>query len=367
VTLLVSTFYFCYFAIVGIYVIFMPKMFIDIGYSAVDVGIIYAVAPLVRFVIPFIFAKFFTLSRTVFNMALIVMSISTLLFALYLEQFWILLCINVFLGIGMALILPYIEVIALEHIGKEHYGRARLWGSVGFIVVALMLAKISTEIPFILGSLIVTTFATAVVGYVIVRSDSLKQQHAPSATISFSLLSNPWLWVGFFLMQVSFGAFYNFFTIYETSHGVSLEWTVYLWSAAIVAEILLFYFQAPLLRKNLLLLLQFATVITALRWSILWLYPDNLAMLFISQTLHAISFALFHAASISYLYTIYIDKKLAQQFFLGISYGLGSAVGAVGAGLIYEHYPEQLFIVAALVALMAYVALRSSVVYDKRD
>ena len=39
-------------------------------------------------------------------------------------------------------------------------------------------------------------------------------------------------------MQVSFGGFYNFFTIYETSFGISLEMTSYLWAFGVICEIL---------------------------------------------------------------------------------------------------------------------------------
>ena len=51
----ISAFYFFYFAAVGVYVIFLPKVLNDIGYSAFDIGIILAVAPLMKFAMPFLF------------------------------------------------------------------------------------------------------------------------------------------------------------------------------------------------------------------------------------------------------------------------------------------------------------------------
>ena len=44
-----SAFYFFYFATVGVYVIFLPKVLHDIGYGAFDIGIILALPPLMRF------------------------------------------------------------------------------------------------------------------------------------------------------------------------------------------------------------------------------------------------------------------------------------------------------------------------------
>ena len=53
----ISAFYFFYFAAVGVYVIFLPKVLHDIGYSTFDIGIIFALAPLMRFLTPFLFLK----------------------------------------------------------------------------------------------------------------------------------------------------------------------------------------------------------------------------------------------------------------------------------------------------------------------
>jgi MFS transporter, PPP family, 3-phenylpropionic acid transporter len=155
---------------------------------------------------------------------------------------------------------------------------------------------------------------------------------------------------------VSFGPFYNFFTIYTTDHGISLDTTVWLWSFGVIAEILMFYFQGKLLLKNLHLLLWITAAITAFRWLLVALFPNSITILFTSQTLHAFSFALFHTAAISALFSLYKARRLAQQFFFGISYGLGGFVGALGAGIVYQYAPTYLFIAGALAALGATVA-----------
>jgi PPP family 3-phenylpropionic acid transporter len=151
-------------------------------------------------------------------------------------------------------------------------------------------------------------------------------------------------------MQMSFGSFYNFFTIYETAHGISLNMTVYLWSFGVLIEIGMLYFQGKLLNKNLLGIIKFSVAITAIRWLLIFLYPDTLSVLFFTQALHALSFALFHSASISYLFHLYHNKALAQQLFSGISYGLGALAGALISGYIYEHYPIYLFLSSSIIA-----------------
>ncbi len=358
---LLALFYFFYFAIIAVYIIFMPKILSEVGYTPSEIGIIFAAAPLIRFIVPFAFIKGVALNRSIFNGALALLTLSVLAFYPALEHFYALLIANVGLGIGLSLILPYIEVIALTLIGKERYGKVRLYGSVGFILVSLVLVKFLTTPHSAVVYLIATVIATTLFGYIIAKHENTQNSSSNEHDLDdFKILKEWRLWSGLLLMQVSFGAFYNFFTIYETERGISLDMTIYLWSFGVIVEILMLYFQGPLLKKNLLHILQFTTAFTAFRWLLLFLYPTDLMILFSSQAIHALSFALFHSAAISYLFTLYTQKKLAQQFFFGISYGLGGFIGAIGAGYIYELWPSQLFLVAAIVALLSFILLRSA-------
>lgn len=350
---LLGTFYFFYFSIIGVYIIFLPKVLAMSGYAASEIGIIFAVAPLVRFLLPFAFVRGLKLGLKSFNTALVIMLMSSIAFYFSLDSFYKLLLANIGLGIGLSLILPYIELIALSQIGKERYGKIRLFGSVGFVLVALVLVKFLTQPIVALEFLVVLTLLTALIAFVIAKKTDKTEEKKEEITNDIHLLADWRLWLGLTLMQVSFGAYYNFFTIYETDHSVSMDMTIYLWSFGVLAEIFMLYFQGRLLRGNLLFILQITTFITALRWFLLFLFPQNLLLLFFSQTLHALSFALFHSAAISYLFYLYKHKPLAQQFFSGITYGLGGFSGALLAGYIYEYYPKYLFLSAALLALLA--------------
>lgn len=358
-TALIALFYFFYFAIVAIYVIFLPKVLSMVGYTPSEIGIIFAAGPLVRFAIPFLFLRGIKLDLAAFNGALLLLLIAALSFFITLESFWPLLLSNIAMGIGMSLILPYIEVIALSLIGKESYGKVRLFGSIGFILVALVLVRFLDVPVTALFYLLAMIVSTVLFAYIIAHLDNKKELQPESIKGKHLNLFAHWpLWLGLMLMQVSFGPFYNFFTIYTTEHGVSLDTTIYLWSFGVIAEIVLFYFQGPLLRRNLLKLLEFALLVTIIRWLLTAFFPDNLIVLFFAQSLHAFSFALFHTAAISYLYELYSERKLAQQFFFGISYGLGGFIGAVTAGYIYELWPALLFFYAAAVAAAALLSIR---------
>jgi PPP family 3-phenylpropionic acid transporter len=284
------------------------------------------------------------------------MSLSALSFYLSLENFTALLLSNVTLGVGMSLILPFVEVVSLEHLGKERYGKVRLYGSVGFVLVALVLVKMLTSPLVALDFLLTLTLLTAFFGYFIAKKSSQKTtQTQEKSNAAIELVRDYKLWLGLIFMQLSFGAFYNFFTIYITDNGITLDMTIYLWSFGVLAEIAMLYFQGRFLRNNLLLILQITTFATAFRWFLLFAFPQNLLLLFFSQTIHALSFALFHSAAISYLFHLYENKSLAQQYFSGFTYGLGGVLGALISGYIYEWFDAYLFLSAAFFALMAFI------------
>ena len=349
-----ALFYLFYFALVGVYIIFMPKVLLSFGYDNADVGVIYAAAPFMRFLIPFVFRRYVALDHRVFLISLVSTFVASLVFVGTVESFWLYLVANLLFGTSMGIVLPYVETISLKKLSKGRYGKVRLYGSVGFMVIALWLGKILSypyEALYYLSSMALLTLIS---GAVVAYYDSDTKMATTEENSSFRLSNYPWFWVSLFLMQVGFGGYYSFFTIYETSHGVSLEIVSWMWSFGVVCEIVMLYFQGPLLQRNLLTILKLSIVVTAFRWLLLYLYPDSMSMIFASQSLHAISFALYHTASISYVFTIYSQKKLAQQFLLGIAFGLGGSVGAILAGQIYG---ESMFLIESAITLLAFFAL----------
>jgi PPP family 3-phenylpropionic acid transporter len=350
----IGAFYFFYFVLVGVYIIYLPKMLTQQGFNATQVGIIYAAAPMMRFLLPFIFRRFLTLDDRVYRVALGLMFGASLFFTLCVHSFGLYLTVNLLYGAAMGAVLPYVDTIALQIITQEHYGKVRLWGSIGFIVIALWLGQVLGGIGQTFGYLMTASLLTTLTGLYLVRFDPHRDAPVDRESERAFSLSKYWaFWVSAFLLQVSFGGFYNFFTIYEAAHGFSQATISYLWSFGVLIEIAMLYFQGPLLRRNLLRVIQFATLTAIIRWAMLWLWPDVLAVSYASQTLHAFSFALYYTATIAYVFQLYTQKKLAQQFYLGMTFGLGGSVGAVLGGWVYDWHGEWLFLFSALMALAA--------------
>ncbi|SFZ97350.1 Probable 3-phenylpropionic acid transporter [hydrothermal vent metagenome] len=357
-TLYLASYYFSYFALVGVYIIFLPKALLDLGYSTFEVGIVYAAAPFMRFLLPFLFRKYITLTFKIYLLSLILTFMATLLFISSVNSFEFYLASNLLFGASMGVSLPYVESIALSKLSRSVYGKVRLWGSLGFMGISLLLGKVLTEPGQALDYLSIMAFLTLIFGATLIKYDQNKYDSNEKSSFS---LSKYWaFWLSMIMMQIGFGGFYNFFTIYQTQHGVSLEIISWMWSVGIICEILMLYFQGPLLQRNLLNILKFATLITSARWLILYLYPDSITMTFFSQSLHAFSFALYHTAAITYVYTLYTQKKLAQQFFLGIAFGLGGSIGALISG---EIYGESIFLIESIITFISFMIL---LIHQKR-
>ncbi|WP_321313061.1 MFS transporter [Halarcobacter sp.] len=346
-----SAFYFFYFAAVGVYVIFLPKVLHDMGYNALEIGFIFALAPLMRFLTPFLFLKQIKLNQTVFKTALLLSVVCSVSFYLTINNFYAFMINNAILGASLSLILPYLEVTAIKILGKGKYGKSRLFGSIGFTLISLMLGQFLTHPYVALHYYLTVNVLTVLFAFLLLRYDDVKHDESVSDE-PFSFFKYWPFWVSIFFMQLSFGGFYNFFTIYETDNGISLEMTSYMWSFGVICEIVLFYYQAPLLKNNLLNIIKFCLGITVLRWFLLFLYPDNVTIAFLTQSIHAFSFGLYHSATIMFLYTLYANKKLAQQFMYGVAYGLGGFMGALIAGWLYGEY---LFLYCAIFTFLGLI------------
>ena len=301
-----------------------------------------------RFATPFLFLKHIKLNQTVFKSALFLSICSSSLFYITIDNFYLFMVNNAILGVCLSLILPYLEITAIKNLGKSKYGKSRLFGSIGFMLISLILAKVLSEPKIALHYYLATNILTVIFALLLLKNNVEHKEE--KSTEPFSFLKHWQFWVSLFFMQMSFGAFYNFFTIYETENGISLEMTSYLWSFGVICEILMLYFQAPFLKNNLLNIIKFCVSITIVRWLIVYIYPDSLTMTFISQGIHAFSFGLYHSAVIMYLYSLYDNKKLAQQFMYGVAHGLGGFLGAIIAGKLYG---ENLFLYSAIFSLGA--------------
>jgi PPP family 3-phenylpropionic acid transporter len=268
------------------------------------------------------------------------------------------LAITIFYGMFFSPIISFLEAFTMDILGKEKksYGRIRVWGSISFIVSVLALGKIidlySVEIIVVLilaGSLILSVISTQIPGIQIAKKKRLSRG-------AKSLMDRHVLVFLFcaFMMLVSHGAYYGFFSIHLENLGFGSTFIGLTWALASAAEILVMLRSDQIFNRfSIKAVLIFSFMVAALRWFILFFVQSATAIL-LSQVLHAITYGTFHIASILYIDRLAPDKAktLGQAVNNATSYGLGLMVGFFLNGYLYEITGSfALFMISSLIAL----------------
>jgi PPP family 3-phenylpropionic acid transporter len=260
-------------------------------------------------------------------------------------------------------VMPQFEALTLSHLEgrSELYGRIRVWGSIGFIVVVGAFGLVFDHVPVAyLPWLMLPLFG-------LLFAASLRNDYGPAhvdpteagggfsqrlwrrEVIVFLALA--------FLMQVSFGPYYTFFSLFLAEHGYRPSALGAFWALGVLVEIAVFMFAAPLLvripaRRVILV----ALAVAAARWTITAAWPENLVLMCVAQLSHALTFGAFYAACMQ-LMAEYFPGRAAghgQGVFYGFSSGVGGVVGALIAGQAWSLGGGELaFFIAGGAALLA--------------
>jgi PPP family 3-phenylpropionic acid transporter len=153
------------------------------------------------------------------------------------------------------------------------------------------------------------------------------------------------------LMQASHAPYYAFFSIYLSDQGYAKDSIGALWAFGVVCEVAVFFFMHRLLRRfPAATLLAASFVVTALRWTLIALYPQSLPLVALTQSLHAITFGVYHAAALQLIRGRFTGRHQHRGVALygSVSFGIGGALGSLYSGYLWSGAgPEITFLVAA--------------------
>ncbi|CAA0118988.1 putative 3-phenylpropionic acid transporter [BD1-7 clade bacterium] len=368
-----SAFYFYYFAFLGAWVPYWSLYLDDeVGLSPEGIGAVSALVAVTRIVGPYCWGALAdrTGQRTGIirwgaGLALVCFSL------LLLSPSWypLLLIIGVYSFFWNA-ILAQFEAVTLSHLSKEpeKYSQVRLWGSVGFVASVFGLGFVFEWLslrwlPHVLLFLLLGIWLSSLV--VSQRRVETSNAVASGPVSNFwRTVCTPDIAIFFFvcfLMQMSHGPYYTFFSIYMEDLGYSSGEIGALWALGVMAEVLLFVFMHRLLHKfTLRLLLIWTLVLTVIRWFLIGYLADSIAVLLVAQLLHAASFGSFHAISIEFIRRRFATDIAgrAQAFYSASSYGVGGALGAGMSGFLWEEFgATAAFATAGLVVFVGLVAV----------
>jgi PPP family 3-phenylpropionic acid transporter len=359
-----ASFYFFYYATVGAFMPYWSPYLEARGFSAVQMGLAYAVMGLSRSVVPLAWGAW--ADRRGARVDLIRRaSLAALLLFLVIpfapSVGWI-----AALMIGYTLfwhaLLPQFEVVALNHLHASggDYGRVRLWGSVGFVVAVLGLgaALDRTGILWLPGLVGVFWLGMAVTAWRVPEPPTFQGDQLVTASLR-KVLRDPAvlaLLLVCFASQLSFAPYYNFFTLFLIKHDYSRGFAGLLWALGVIAEIIMFMYMGRVIKRFGARKVMLAAMLgTGLRWLLTALAVDSMPVLLLVQISHALTFGAYHATAMHY-----VQRKFpgalhgrGQAVYNGVAYGLGGSIGSLVSGYLWESIsPESVFLGAALVAFL---------------
>lgn len=357
-TVRLAIWYCAYFAAVGVFLPYWPVYLHALGHPAADIGTLLALFSGSRLVAPHLWG--WLADRSGRRMAIVrIGGIATVLsflgiFAVGSSYAGHALVMAVFCFFWTA-VLPQFEAVTLAHLGSEahRYGRIRLWGSIGFIVVAggggaLFSVLGPQAVPW---AMLVGLTAIVAAGLAVPEPPAAPRD-GPVPPLG-RLLRRPAVWalVGTgFLLQASHGPYYTFFTLYLGAHGYGEAAAGALWAFGVVAEVALFAWLPHWLpRCGARRLLGWALALTVVRWLLLGLAVDAWPLLLAAQTLHAASFATCHACTLHLVQRSFgpAHAGQGQALYSSLGTGAGAACGAWLAGQVWGLWGGALTFVAA--------------------
>jgi PPP family 3-phenylpropionic acid transporter len=263
-------------------------------------------------------------------------------------------------------ILPAYDAVVLDRLGadRSHYGRLRLWGSIGFVVMVLGVgALIDRRGDGVIPWALVAGHLLAVM--VFLTLPRVGGHSGPRLAVAGGFLhalsdrSTRILLLIAFLQIAGFGAFNGFYTIFLRHYGYSEGWISGLWALGVVSEIVLFWLSPRLLaRVSMGRLLGWSVGLTILRWAVMAWLPTSRLWIVLAQVSHAACFGLFQAC------TVMLAARFAppgaggraQALLSAAGPGLGGIVGSLVAGFLYQAVgPSAAFMGGAAFALLALI------------
>ena len=375
-----SSFYFSYFALLGAIIPYWTLYLSDRGYSAADIGVLGAILMGTKIVSPYILGWLADRTGRPMRVIRAAAFLSLLCFmGIFIRvpiehDFYLMVVVVSCFSFFWNAVIGQFEAVTLAYIKPDftRYGKIRAWGSIGFICAVISLGWVFNhlpikQLPIFMAFLLLCIWLSSLLVHE--RSRVVRQSAAvdiannlagPTLTDILSRKSVIAFFTVCLLLQLSHGPYYTFYSLYLESYGYSKPAIGFLWGGSLLAELALFIAIAQLLNRfSRRSILMFSLFCCAIRWTLIGLYPNQLAVIIASQLLHAFTFASFHAVAVEWVRGAFGEthQGQGQALYSAISFGAGGALGAVMSGWYWDTSPQMVWFFAAAAGLMGWLIL----------
>lgn len=234
-------------------------------------------------------------------------------------------------------------VLRADRAGRLNFGRTRAIGSTAFLLTTLLGGETLTRLGLHAAVAIMAAagLSTFVVSLLLPKSPDAPRANAGSLVEAARLLSSkPFVaaLAAAAFIQGGHAVYYAFSILHWTELGYSPRVIGALWAAGVVAEIALFMRMRGLVRGlGPQKLFAIGAAGAAIRWGVTALEPP-LAVLFLVQTLHALSFAATYVGTIEFIDRAVPGRLVNTAMTINATAGVGAMTGlaTIAAGYVYE-------------------------------
>jgi MFS transporter, PPP family, 3-phenylpropionic acid transporter len=366
-----GSFFFLYFAYIGLVSPYASLFFLDRGFTVIEIAILMSMLQITRIVGPFSWGWLSDYLSNRIGIIRFCACLAAIVFSvIFLLQSYIGFFIWMFvLHTILSSLMPLGESATVHALFKDNsfdkrYGRLRLWGSIGFIAMVLFAGELfqrtSIELYPIVGSLVL--LALAMITFLL-HEPKMERRKMVKGEFWLVLL-NPdvrWFLLSGFFMQFAHAALYVFYSLYLANLGYDKLQIGLFWALGVFAEVLFFYYQSKVLsRMDTEVVLQSSFAIGVIRFALMAFLPIT-SILIIAQVMHAGTFAAHHSAATKLLQRWFTGPLQArgQALMATVSYGFGGTIGGLFAGWIWDiSQPRDVFVVSAFACGLAGVTIQ---------
>lgn len=373
-----SLFFFSYFGYLGVFSPYASLYFADRGMSAPQIALLISLMQVLRIFGPATWGWIADHTQKRARVLQVTALASAVLFCglFFGRDFAHFLLVMLAVSSFTSALAPVSEALMMADMKGDmtHYGRLRLWGSVGFIAAVVLAGYLFDWYGIGMFPWVGLVLLAAVAGVSLGMRESAPApagQLGPSVSALLRRREVIAFFGSTFLMIAAHAALYVFFSLYLGTLGYGTGVIGMLWALGVVAEIVFFYFQTPIFARFGVQKLMLASLLAAaLRFALTGALAHSLAVLLFAQVLHAATFGIHHAASVAMLQRWFSGPLQArgQALFTSISYGLGGLLGGLVLGLLWDSWgPASVYWAAATFALGAAVCAQLSYYWMAQD
>jgi PPP family 3-phenylpropionic acid transporter len=363
-----SSSYFWYFAILGLIIPFLPVFLDAKSFSSIEIGEILAIITATKIIGPTFWA--FAADKSGKQLAIIrsgaLLALLSFSLLFWLNGYWpVVFCLAIF-SLFWTAVLPQLEVLTLNSIRRSAkiYARIRLWGSIGFIFLAViagdLIERYSADAFTYLGVMVLAGLFLSSMKLTPAKKTKNPVQQVEKISDKIFSRSFIFFFLAGLMLQMSFGPYYGFFALYLRELGYPGFAVGIFITISVLAEILIFIYASIFFRYfRLKTLLAISILLTSLRWFMTGSFADVIWVLVLVQCIHALSFGLYHSVSIQFIHQHFNhdQQNRGQAIYIGGVYGLGGAIGAYIAGIVWQggQGSELAYNLAASAAFIGFV------------